>query len=131
MKEKTYHTKQKDILLDFFKAQPHKCFSSREIIDDKNISLSEATIYRLLSQFVKDGIIHKFNQGKTSLYKLNHCCSDTHFHMKCIECGELYHIDCPMLRDVENHIANDHNFFVDNTNTTLYGFCKGCRKETV
>ena len=129
MNEKSYKTKQKDILLSLFKAQPHKCFSSREIIENENVSLGEATVYRLLSQFVKEGVIQKFTHGKTSLYQLNHCGGDSHFHMKCIECGELYHIDCPMLRDVENHIAHDHNFFVDNLNTTLYGYCKGCRKD--
>lgn len=130
MNEKSYRTKQKDTLLNLFKSQPQKCFTSREIIENQALSLGEATVYRLLTQFVKDGIIKKFTQGKTSLYQFNHCDDSSHFHMKCIECGELYHIDCPMLRDVENHIAIDHNFFVDNTNTTLYGYCKGCRKDS-
>ncbi len=130
MKEKTYHTKQKDILLQVFIDNPHKCFSSREIIQNEEISLGEATIYRLLSQFVKEGLLRKFNGGKAgSLYQYNKCGGHTHFHMKCLECGELYHIDCPMLKDAQEHIAHDHNFIVDNTNTTFYGYCKECRKE--
>ena len=38
--EKSYHTKQKQTLLDLFKSNPGKCFTSREIISDKNINIS-------------------------------------------------------------------------------------------
>jgi Fur family ferric uptake transcriptional regulator len=125
-----YNTKQKDILLNLFKDNPDKCFSSREIIDNSSITLGEATVYRLLSQFVKNGKIKKFVAGKSGpLYQYNHCSGCAHFHMKCMECGELYHIDYPLLKAVEESIEKDYNFLVDNTNTTLYGYCKTCRKE--
>ncbi len=127
--EKTYHTKQKDILLSLFKNNPEKCFSSKEIIENHNLRLSEATVYRLLSQFVKDKTVNKFKNEKGSLYQYNHCNGCRHFHMKCIECGELYHIDSPMLKSVEDTIAESYDFFIDNTSTTLYGYCRNCKKD--
>lgn len=127
--EKSYHTKQKDTLLNLFKSEPDRCFSSKEIIENKSLDLSEATVYRLLSQFVKESKVKKFKGEKGSLYQFNHCAGCSHFHMKCLECGELYHIDSPMLKSVEDSIAENYDFYVDNTNTTLYGYCKDCRKD--
>ena len=126
--EKSYHTKQKDKLLSLFQSEPDRCFTSKEIIENKELGLSEATVYRLISHFVKEGRLNKFKGEKGALYQFNHCSVCTHFHMKCLECGELYHIDSPMLKSVEDSIAESYDFFVDNTNTTLYGYCKGCRK---
>ncbi len=128
--EKSYHTKQKDILLTLFKTEPDRCFTSKEIIENKTLGLSEATVYRLISQFVKDGTVKKFKDEKGSLYQFNHCSGCLHFHMKCLECGELYHIDSPMLKSVEDSIAENYGFYVDNTNTTLYGYCRDCRKDS-
>ncbi len=126
-----YKTKQKDILLNFFKANSDKCFTSRDIIENDKISLGEATVYRLLSLFVKEGKVKKFVNDKAgSFYQYNHCSSFAHFHMKCMACGELYHIDYPPLKQVEEGIEKDYSFVVDNTNTTLYGYCKDCRKES-
>lgn len=127
--EKSYHTKQKQILLNMFKNNPGKCFTSREIISDPNINIGEATIYRALSQFVKDGTLKKFSSpGAGSTYQYNVCGGCEHFHMKCITCGELFHINSPVLKKAEDCIEKDFDFLVDNTNTTLYGYCKNCRK---
>ena len=128
-KEKSYHTKQKDALLALFNREHDRCFTSKEIIENKSLGLSEATVYRLLAQFVKDGIVKKFKGEKGALYQFNHCAGCSHFHMKCLGCGELYHIDSPVLKSAEDSIAENFGFFVDNSNTTLYGYCKGCRKE--
>ena len=129
--EKSYHTKQKQTLLDLFKSNPGKCFTSREIISDKNISMGEATVYRALSQFVKDGTIKKYSSpGSGPTYQYNPCGECDHFHMKCIGCGELFHINSPVLKSAEDSIEKDFDFLVDNTNTTLYGYCKNCRKAT-
>ncbi len=126
--EKSYHTKQKDTLLSLFKSDPDRCFTSREIIGNSSLGLSEATVYRLISQFVKEGKLKKFKGEKGALYQYNHCAGCTHFHMKCLQCGELYHIDSPILKSAEESIAESYDFFVDNANTTLYGYCKGCKK---
>ena len=129
MKNEKYHTKQKDTLLSLFKSNPEKCFTSREIIADENISMGEATVYRLLSQFVEDGSVRKFKSENGSMYQLNACHGCSHFHMKCMDCGELFHIDSPELKQVEDSLEKSYGFTVDNTSTTLYGYCRKCGKD--
>jgi len=131
MDNKSYKTKQREVLMDFFKNNKDKCFLAKDIIKNSSLTLGEATIYRTLSKFVKEGVIKKFvsPDGTGAYYQYNECqyeCS-THFHLKCTKCGTLFHMDCEFMKDMANHINSHHGFNIDNSHTTLYGSCKNCR----
>ena len=130
MDNKSYKTKQRESLLDFFKSNSEKCFLAKDIIKNSSIALGEATIYRTLARFVEEGVLKKFisPDGKGCYYQYNGCshkCS-SHFHLKCVKCGTLFHMDCSFLNDMTSHIESEHGFNVDNSRTTLYGTCKNC-----
>ncbi len=130
MDNKTYKTKQREDLLKFFKKNSDKCFLAKDIIKNSRLDLGEATIYRTLSKFVDEGVLKRFISpgGGGAYYQYNECadhCS-SHFHLKCIKCGTLFHMDCSFMNDMTNHIKNEHGFSVDNSKTTLYGTCKNC-----
>ena len=130
MDNKSYKTKQRESLLDFFKSNSEKCFLAKDIIKNSSIALGEATIYRTLARFVEEGVLKKFisPDGKGCYYQYNGCshkCS-SHFHLKCVKCGTLFHMDCSFLKDMTSHIESEHGFNVDNSRTTLYGTCKNC-----
>lgn len=130
MDSKIYKTKQREKLLGFFKENKDKCFLAKDIIKNSEITLGEATIYRALSSFAKRGVLKKFISpgGGGAYYQYNECedkCS-SHFHLKCVKCGTLFHMDCSFMLDMANHIKDEHGFSVDNSKTTLYGTCKNC-----
>ena len=133
MDSKSYKTRQRDKLLDFFKENPDKCFLAKDIIKNEKIDLGEATIYRSLSKFVSDGILKKFisPDGDGSYYQYNPKNSQCkkHFHLKCTECGKLFHMDCSFMEKMCNHILESHDFYLDNSKTTLYGICGDCNKK--
>ena len=52
-----------------------------------------------------------------------------HFHLKCIECGKLIHIDCNYMKSLDEHILQHHGFKVDNSRTVLYGICNSCNEK--
>ena len=52
-----------------------------------------------------------------------------HIHLKCEKCQKIIHLDCHIINDFKNHIDDEHDFYVDNTKTTIYGLCKECRKN--
>ena len=130
MDNKSYKTKQRESLLEFFKANKEKCFLAKDIIKNTDVHLGEATIYRTLSKFVEEGLLKKFisEAGGGSYYQYNEGKSEcaSHFHLKCVKCGTLFHMDCGFLTDMTNHISQNHGFNVDNSKTTLYGTCKNC-----
>jgi len=130
MDTKNYKTKQREDLLNFFKSNKDKCYLAKDIIKNSSINLGEATIYRSLAKFVDDGILKKFisPSGEGAYYQYNECmdhCS-SHFHLKCVKCGVLVHMDCDFMAHMTAHIKDEHGFFVDNSKTTLYGTCKNC-----
>lgn len=130
MDNKTYKTRQRSELLDFFRENSDKCFLAKDIIKNSSITLGEATIYRALSKFVDEGLLKKFisSDGSGSYYQYNRCEHDcsSHFHLKCVKCGTLFHMDCGFMQDMTKHISSEHGFIVDNSKTTLYGTCKNC-----
>ncbi|MGN1482089.1 Fur family transcriptional regulator, partial [Porcipelethomonas sp.] len=94
--------------------------------------IGSATVYRYLDKLVNKGIIRKYilDDKVGACYQYiedNNECQE-HFHLKCIECGALYHIDCSYMQSLDEHILKHHGFKVDSSRTVLYGRCKNCEK---
>jgi len=127
---KIYNTKQKKEILRCFEENKTTCLKARDIMDMVSSDIGEATVYRTLAALTEEGKIKKFisEKGQSSYYQFvsDEVCS-THFHLKCIECGELIHLDCVFLDHFEKHIKDEHDFEVDNGKTVIYGKCKKCR----
>ncbi|MBR5507043.1 MAG: transcriptional repressor [Clostridia bacterium] len=130
METKGYNTKQRASLLNIFKESPQKCFSAKEIIRMPDVNLGEATVYRTLSKFEKEGLIKKYigtdSDGALYQYSENNSECQHHFHLKCTDCGVLIHMDCHLMDSFKNHIKEEHKFSVDSGKTTLYGLCDKC-----
>lgn len=130
-----YKTRQKEIILNLFLENKDKHLTAAEIVNhinknDENIGT--ATVYRYLDKLVSNGVIRKyFLDDKTSAcYQYidpEHKCHE-HFHLKCLVCGKLMHLDCDHMQTVSEHILAEHGFTVDNSRTVLYGRCKDCEK---
>ncbi|MBE7051099.1 MAG: transcriptional repressor [Ruminococcaceae bacterium] len=130
MEAKTYKTRQRSSLLKFFEEHKDSCFTAKELIKNVDISLGEATIYRSLAKFEKDGTIRKFispgSDGAFYQYSGENKECSSHFHLKCTSCGTLIHMDCQLMNEIKTHISLEHNFTIDNAKTTLYGLCDRC-----
>ncbi len=130
MGEKSYRTKQRDSIYAYFAAHPNACLSARDIIENPEIAVGEATVFRCLSRLTAEGKIKKYvGAGGGALYQVNRTeeCN-SHFHLKCLICGEIIHLDCSVMQGVEEKIAESHDFVVDVSRTVIYGFCHDCRE---
>lgn len=124
-----YSTRQRAIIYDFFKNNPDRCFSVRDIIDEGGLNIGEATVYRTLSAFVAENKLKKFHtgDGKSAVYQFADCGGEgSHFHLRCLSCGELFHVHCEEINELVRHIEADHGFAVDAVHTTMYGLCHSC-----
>ncbi|MDD3392523.1 MAG: transcriptional repressor [Bacilli bacterium] len=127
-----YKTKQKELILQFLKENKDKCLTVKEIktnFDLKQIIIGQTTIYRYLSNLEEQGIISKYinNVDNSSSYQYITDDCHLHFHLKCIKCGKIIHLECLKLNDLEKHIIEKHDFKIDNFKTVIYGLCSKCK----
>jgi Fe2+/Zn2+ uptake regulation proteins len=129
----SYKTKQRDQIMNCLIKNKDRHITAEEILFDLNGEkplVGKTTIYRYLDKLVAQGVVRKYyiEEGKSACYQYaeqNGTC-ENHFHLKCVNCGKLFHLKCDYLCDVESHIKNHHDFQVDSSKTVLYGRCGSC-----
>lgn len=128
MDKNSYNTKQRDEIVEFFSRHRDGCFTAKELIHSGELTVGEATVYRTLPRLAKQGVLKRYTgDGGGASYQLNggeDC--NTHFHLKCEECGQLIHMECSFMVDVKRHIESSHSFSVDIGKTVIYGLCESC-----
>lgn len=130
---KKYNTSQRQILIDFMSKNSDKSYSidewillmQKNIVDDKIPARS--TIYRLMQNLVKEKIVIRSSNGKNDVkYVISHCSSQDHLHLKCLECGDLIHINDTSSKTLFDNISKKYKFVINCTDTMLYGKCINC-----
>ena len=139
---KTYQTSQKKKIIEFMKTHPDRHFSAEEICQavnavriagaagqDPEQKVGLSTVYRQLSQLCAEEILNKFSGSGGFVYQyvsgLNGC--NHHFHLKCLGCGKIIHLECAMSEELIKHIGETHDFEIDSGKSVLYGTCDSCR----
>lgn len=132
MRNSNYNTKQKEILIKFLRENTGH-ITVQEIhsfMNNSGTPMGTATIYRQLDKLVEKGCVRKYlldgRSGACYQYVggAKECCE--HYHLKCVSCGKLIHLDCEFLREINSHIFEHHGFVVDNSKTVFYGLCSEC-----
>lgn len=128
-----YNTKQKETLLAFLIKNKDRHTNVQEIsayLTSAGTPMGTATIYRQLDKLVESGIVRKyvFDGKNGACYQYIESDDDCHehFHLKCVSCGQLIHINCYQLHGINRHIFEEHNFKVDSSQTVFYGVCSQC-----
>lgn len=132
-----YQTRQREAILSYFVRHPTEHFTADalcEHLHTDGIPIGRSTVYRALEALVKAGTVRKFTAtaSDSACYQYagdtTDACS-SHFHLKCLECGQLYHVDCAHLTELGIHLSAHHGFAIDYSKTVLYGVCASCRKD--
>ena len=130
----TYQTKQRKCVLNYLEEHRDHVYSIGEIADavSRESEIGKSTVYRLIHQLEEEGVIRLFREegGKAFLCsyigEASHC--REHFHLKCSDCGLLFHTDCHLLGQIQHHFLEEHSFVIDPEKTVFYGLCAECRK---
>lgn len=128
-----YNTRQRAIILDFLKENSAHV-SARDIVahlKEQGVCVGTATVYRTLDRLCEQGVVRKFiideRSGACYQYAEGAECNE-HFHLKCVSCGALIHVDCEFVAEMEKHFLCDHGFTVSSGRTVIYGVCSSCSK---
>ncbi len=126
----SYKTKQKDIVARFF-YENEGCFKVEDIynsIISGGEKIGKVTVYRRVEKLLEEGVIRKFTDDKNAAYyrlvESKNC--NRHFHLKCVKCGNITHLDCNEMEGIFKHIKEEHKFAVNASITVLYGLCGKC-----
>jgi len=89
-----------------------------------------STIYRVADEMIEAGMLRKniSKDGQACLQYLEDCRNTGHCYLKCEECGRLEHTDCRALRQLFDHVADEHGFQADEKNIIINGTCKRCAR---
>ena len=94
--------------------------------------MSRSAVYRNLATLEKYGVIKRTAapRSKTVMYRYigSETCKN-HLHLKCTECGNIYHLNAPTTTSLVNNVIQAADFKVDSSITVLYGVCKNCRQH--
>jgi len=91
-------------------------------------SIGLATVYRVLTQFEEAGLVirHHF-EGEKSVFELND--EDHHDHMVCVECGSVTEFLDNGIESLQEKVAQENDFVIQDHSLTLYGICKNCSQK--
>ena len=131
-----YNTAAREAIIGFFRTNPDRQFTTEQVFENI-VELSggktpgKSTVYRLISRLYEEGALRRFRDGSDSNY-LYQCARgdggcEHHFHMKCTECGRVYHLECEKSDDLLCHVLFEHGFKINSGISMLYGECENCR----
>ncbi len=125
-----YKTKQSEIVLSYLKENSDSHLTANAIamaLSSQNVG--KTTVYRHLEKLCRDGAVRKYilEEGDSACYQyIGDSTCHSHFHLKCLNCNKLLHLECDHLSEIETHINAHHNFKVDSSRTVFYGICEEC-----
>ncbi len=127
-----YNTKQRKLLLSCLASHADESLNTKQIAEyliDADISIS--AVYRNLSALERDGLIKRIAKSgsRESYYQyidIPEC--KEHLHLTCKECGKTYHMDATETNSVINSVLENEGFYIDKSDSVLYGICNECHK---
>lgn len=133
-KIRKYKTKQQDLILNYLieHSQEHVTVDQiYESLRNSDQQVGKTTVYRCLERLIEEGAVRKYivEDGISACFQYISSSQECreHYHLKCCKCGQLIHLSCDFLGQVNRHIYQEHHFIVDNSKTVFYGICENCQ----
>ena len=131
--KKEYQTRQKQLILTMLQGKQNEHVNAEQILShlrEIGESVGLTTVYRNLDKLVQDGVIIKYVglEGSSASYQYigDAAAHRNHYHLVCLQCGQLVHLNCNVIDEFAAHIQNDHHFQLDSMKTVFYGYCENC-----
>lgn len=136
--KKTYHSKNKDLILAFASEHKERRFSAQELhqfLEESGSQVNLTTVYRNLDKMIENKILMKFKtaEDECSLYQYvePHGNCHEHLHMQCRSCGKIIHLECHLMEEITSHLREHHGFSLECTGSVLIGICDECKTSAV
>ena len=134
METKHYNTAGREKLVAHLRAHAVQTPQSAEEIftglSAKGDAPGYSSVYRLLSKLVSEGAVRRLRapapaKGYLFQYTDTHACH-AHFHLHCLSCGAVMHLECACGEEIASHLWREHGFTTDPGRSVFYGTCAAC-----
>ena len=131
-----YNTKTRQLILDYLINNRQHAVSASNILEHleaEGASPNPTTVYRYLDKLAGEQRIMKYvaDKGEKAVFQYvdegRHC--REHLHLKCVQCGRIYHLDCHFMDEVRAHLMAEHGFTLQCEGSVLYGLCRRCAQQ--
>ena len=131
--KKTYKTKQREILMNFFQSRPNQKWSASDVCSNVSTSgISRSAIYRNLDRLVEEGELHMCiaKDGNHAMFEYRSCGNNCdHIHMQCMKCGKTFHMEDEEEESLLKSLIYKNGLCLDEKETVLKGICHACNKQ--
>ena len=94
-------------------------------VHNENPVISRSTVFRILNQLSERGHIQRVRiPDGADCFDYN---VTPHYHIKCVECGNVFDVDMPILEHIEDNITDKHGFQFINHHVIFNGVCPDCQ----
>ena len=129
-----YNTKSRQLILTYLQDNRRHAVSAAEILiwlEEQALPTSPTTVYRYLEKLAAEGRVMKYvaDKGEKAVFQYvddgAHC--REHLHLKCVRCGQIFHLDCGFMDEIRDHLMASHSFALECSGSMLHGICAKCR----
>ncbi|OGW60481.1 MAG: hypothetical protein A2V83_09250 [Nitrospirae bacterium RBG_16_64_22] len=124
-------TRQRDaIVREFVKARRHITAEDlHRTVARRHPAIGLVTVYRTLRLLEGAGLAKERRFGKTeSCYEpvlgVGH-----HDHLICTACGGIFEFENVEIEGLQDRVASQHGFLIQDHKLEMYGICRECRKR--
>ena len=96
-------------------------------VNEKDINISLATVYRNLRLFKEQSLIEERHLGQTRCYYEMKRLGE-HQHLVCRGCGQVIEFESPLIRKLVAEVQRKNNFSVTKVDLYLEGYCHKCKE---
>jgi Fur family ferric uptake transcriptional regulator len=119
---------QKDLVEHVFSRHSH--FDADELVknlEDANLHVSRATVYRTLSKLVDAGMLRKLEIGTKTYYEHDYGYPQ-HEHLVCGVCGKMIEFQHPAIEAAIEEICGQNQFQMAGHTLIIRGTCVDCNR---
>ena len=132
----SYNTRTRQLILEYLAANARRTVSAADIVahlEQAGAPANPTTVYRYLDKLAGEHRVMKYvaGKGERAVYQYadeQHHCHE-HIHLKCVRCGEIFHMDCHFMDEVRRHLQDEHGFTLRCEGSILYGVCRKCAEK--
>ncbi len=125
-----YTTKQQVAIESFLKDHQGDSYTVDMLcteLEKQGISIGKATVYRCLERLLNDAVIVGVPDIELDSIRYSYInCRPATVYLMCDCCHKIKPLNCKTIDKFISHVADEHNFKLDNQKTIMYGICNEC-----